>query len=63
MHFLVGIAQLISGIILLFALVVIAIALKRANTGDQINQMMMLIHALAFILYLVVVVVYYGYSL
>ena len=62
-HFSVGVAQLISGIILLFALVFIAVALKRSNTGDQINQMMMLIHALAFILYLVVVVVYYSYTL
>lgn len=61
-HFSIGIAQLISGVILLFALVVIAVALKRSNTGDQVNQMMMLIHALAFILYLVVVVVYFSYS-
>lgn len=62
-HFSVGGAQLISGVVLIYALVVIAIELKNNDTGDQVNQFMLLVHAVAFIAYNVVIIIYYVFNL
>ena len=59
----IGFAQLISGVMLIISLMMIAIELKKTESGDQVNQMMMLVHAGAFIIYNVVIIVQYSYSL
>lgn len=38
---------------------VIAIELRKSETGDQVNQLMMAIHAASFIIYNLLIVVYY----
>jgi hypothetical protein len=49
--------------VLIYSLFVIAAALRKSETGDQVNQLMMLVHAGAFGMYCMSIVIYYAYSL
>lgn len=49
--------------VLIYSLFVIASALRKSETGDQVNQLMMLVHAGAFGMYCMSIVIYYAYSL
>lgn len=62
-HMSIGLAQLISGLVLLYALIVIARELRKSQTGDEINQAMMLVHATAFTMYNAVIIVQQAYYL